>query len=154
MINIAHIHPMLVHFPIVLFLSAVGLQGLVLLRRGDLTANGCIANTALAALLLAALAAVVTASFGDMALDHAVALGFPKSPMEIHADLGFSTMWFMLLLSAFHLLARWRRWSLAGGRGWLLLLVALAGVVLLIVTAYHGGELVYHYGVNVDAVKP
>lgn len=154
MIDIAHIHPMLVHFPIVLFLSAVGLEGLVLLRRGDLAANSCMANTALAALLLAALAAVVAATFGDMALDHAVALGFPKLPLEIHADLGISTMSFMLVLSAFHLLARWRRWTLAGGRGWLLLLVALAGVVLLIVTAYHGGELVYHYGVNVDAVKP
>lgn len=154
MIDIAHIHPMLVHFPIVLFLAAVGLQWLVLLRRGDLAANSCIANTALASLLFAALAAVVAATFGDMALDHAVALGFPQGPLETHAALGISTMSFLLLLSAFHLLARWRHWALAGGRGWLLLGVALLGVVLLIVTAYHGGDLVYRLGVNVDAVRP
>ena len=34
MINIAHIHPMLVHFPIVLFLLAVAIDFLVLLKGG------------------------------------------------------------------------------------------------------------------------
>ncbi len=154
MIDIAHIHPMLVHFPIVLYLLAVGLQLLVLLRRGDLADNTCLSNSALGALVLAAVAAAVTAFFGDIALDHAVALGFPRAPLETHADLGISTMSMMLVLAGFHLLARWRHWPLAGGRGWLAWLVALAGVALLIVTAYHGGDLVYRIGVNVQAVTP
>jgi len=154
MIDIAHIHPMLVHFPIVLYLLAVGLQLLVLLRRGDLAADTCLANTALGALLLAATAAAVAAYFGDIALDHAVALGFPPAPLEVHANLGISTMSFMLVLSAVHVAARWRHWLLGGGRGWLLWAVALIGVVLLIITAYHGGELVYSIGVNVKAVTP
>lgn len=154
MINIAHIHPMIVHFPIVLFLLAVGLQFLVLVRGENLAANRCLSNVALSALLLGALAAVVAAIFGDMALDKAVQLGFPKTPLEIHEELGLSTMWYFLALSAVHLFARWRQWPLAGGKGWILFVIGLGGIVLLLITAYHGGELVYRYGVNVQPVKP
>jgi uncharacterized membrane protein len=154
MIDIAHVHPMLVHFPIVLFLSAVGLQLLVLLRGRDLAANACLANTALAALVLGAVAAAVAAFFGDIALDHAVELGFPSAPLEQHATLGISTMSAMIALSAVHLGARWFRWNFGGGRGWAMLALAVAGVGLLIATAYFGGDLVYRLGVNVQAVKP
>jgi len=154
MIDVVHVHPMLVHFPIVLYLLAAGLQLLVLLRRGDLTDNTCLANSALGALLLAAAAAVVAAFFGDIALDHAVALGFPSAPLETHAALGIATMSLMLALAALHLAARGFHWRLANGRGWVVWGVALAGVALLIVTAYHGGDLVYRIGVNVKTVTP
>jgi len=154
MIDVVHIHPMLVHFPIVLYLLAVGLQFLVLLRHGDLGANSCLADSALGALLLAAAAAAVAAFFGDIALDHAVELGFPLSPLQTHASLGIVTMSLMLLLGVVHLAARWFNWNLAKGRGWGLWVIALAGVVLLIVTAYHGGDLVYRIGVNVKAITP
>jgi uncharacterized membrane protein len=154
MIDTAHVHPMLVHFPIVLFPLAVGLQLLVLLRGGDLAANACLANTALAMLVLGAVAAVAAAFFGDVALDQAVALGFAAAPLETHATLGISTMSAMIALSAVHLATRWFHGRLSGARGWLMLAVAVAGVGLLIVTAYFGGDLVYGLGVNVQAVKP
>lgn len=152
MLDIAHIHPMLVHFPIVLYLLAVGLQLLVLLRHGNLADNTCLANSALGALLLASVAAVAAAFFGDIALDHAVELGFPTTPLESHATLGIITMSWMLLLAALLVAARWLHWPLGNGRGWMLWAVALAGVALLILTAYHGGDLVYRIGVNVRAV--
>lgn len=154
MLDIAHIHPMLVHFPIVLYLLAVGLQLLVLLRHGDLSANVCLADCALGALLLGAIAAAVAAFFGDIALDHAVKLGFPPAQLQTHASLGITTMSFMLLLSTVHVTARWFNWGLAKGRGWVVWLIALAGVILLLVTAYHGGDLVYRIGVNVKTVTP
>ncbi len=154
MIDIAHIHPMIVHFPIVLFMCAVALQFLVLVRGGDLAEHRCLANVALATLLLGAAAAIVAAIFGDIALDHAAALGFAKAPMEDHADLGLTTMWFFIGLSAVFLFAWWRRISLVGGKGWILFFLGLVGIVLLIVTAYHGGDLVYRIGVNVLPVKP
>lgn len=154
MVDIVHIHPMLVHFPIVLFLLALLLQLLVLLRHGDLSANSCLADMALASLLLAAAAAAVAAFFGDIALDHAVELGFPPAPLEYHATLGIITMSLMLVLAALHLAARWFEWKLGNSRGWLLWGVAFIGAVLLIVTAYHGGDLVYRIGVNVEAVTP
>lgn len=154
MIDLIHIHPMLVHFPIVLYLLTVALQTWVLVRGGDLAANTCLANEALATLVLAAVSAGVAAFFGDIAFDHAVAIGFPEAPLNVHANLGITTMSFMIVLAVVHIAARWQHWSLAGARGWLMWGVALVGVVLLIVTAYHGGNLVYRLGVNVLAVKP
>jgi len=153
MLDITHIHPMLVHFPIVLYPLALALQLLVLLRHGDLASNHCLANTALGALLLSALFATVAAVFGDIALDHAVAIGFPSAPLETHAALGISTMSFILVVSAFHLAARRFRWPLSSRRGWLLWAISMLGVVMIVVAAYYGGKLVYQIGVNVDAVR-
>jgi uncharacterized membrane protein len=154
MIDLYHIHPMLVHFPIVLFLLGAALELLVLIRSGDLAARRCLPQSALALIVLAALAAAVTAFFGDIAFDHAVGLGFPKAPLERHADFGYTTMWFIIVYAALYLLAWWRRVPLAGGRGWLWFLVSLAGVALVLVTAYFGGDLVYRIGVNVAPVSP
>jgi len=154
MIDLAHVHPMLVHFPIVLFLLGTALELLVLIRRGDLAARQCLASTALAVMLLAALAAIATAFFGDVALDRAAELGFPRAPLERHGDLGFSTMWFLIAYAALYLLAWWRRFPLAAGRGWAWFVVSLAGVALVLVTAYFGGDLVYQIGVNVAPVHP
>jgi len=38
--------------------------------------------------------------------------------------------------------------------GWVSALPGMVGFVLLIATAYYGGELVYHFGVNVASVTP
>lgn len=154
MIDIAHIHPMLVHFPIVLLLCAVATQFLVLSRAGDLAAHRCLANVALALLLLGAVAAAAAAVFGDIALDKAINLGFPKAPLEEHEELGLTTMWLFIALSVITLLAWWRGFALRGGKGWLLFAIGLVGIALLLITAYHGGDLVYRIGVNVLPVKP
>lgn len=153
MIDIAHIHPMLVHFPIVLILFGVGLELLVMALGADPAEHRCLPNTALAALLLSALSAVVAAMFGDIALDKAASLGFPRTPMETHAAFGFTTMWFFIVLSAVYLFAWWQRYSLRGWKGWGLFVIGLVGVVLVLITAYHGGDLVYRIGVNVAPVK-
>lgn len=154
MINIAHIHPMLVHFPIVLFFIAVGVELIVLIRGGDLIGQQCLPRIALSALVLAALAAIVAASFGDMAFDKAIDLGFPRPPLEEHEELGFTTMWFFIGLSVLHVLALWRKIPLSGAKGWVIFALGLIGIGILLVTAYHGGELVYRFGVNVLPVKP
>ena len=154
MINLAHIHPMLVHFPIVLFLLGAAVEFVVLVQGRDLAAHECLPQATLWLFLLAALAAIVTAIFGDIALEHAAQLGFPTAPMERHEGFGFTTMWFFIAYAALYLLAWWRRFSLAAGRGWIWFLVCLVGVVLVLVTAYFGGDLVYRVGVNVAPVTP
>ena len=154
MIDLVHIHPMVVHFPIVLFLLGAALEFIALVRGADLAGRSSLANGALALMLLAAAAAVVSAIFGDIALEHAVKLGFAQAPLERHGGFGFGTMWFFLAYGALYLLAWWRRFPLAGGRGWLWFAVSLAGVALVLVTAYFGGDLVYRLGVNVAPVSP
>jgi len=154
MIDIAHIHPMLVHFPIVLYLLSVLLQLLALRRHGELNGHSCLSSAAYISLLLAAGSALVAAMFGDMALDHAVELGFPNGPLEQHAALGITATTLMTLLAVLNISIRLFHWKLGSTQAWIVWYVSLAGVALLIVTAYHGGELVYHLGVNVDAVTP
>jgi uncharacterized membrane protein len=154
MISIALIHPMLVHFPIVLLITAVTMDIIVLLIKKDLAGRQCLPLIALSALLLGTLSAGLAAIFGDIALDKAVSLGFPTGPLETHETLALITIAVFSLHCLLRLLAVWRRSSLQGIIGWISALPGFVGVALLITTAYYGGELVYHFGVNVAPVIP
>jgi len=154
MIDIAHIHPILVHFPIVLFLLALAIDFIILVKKGDLAAKDCLSTVGASALLLAALAAIAAATFGDIALDKAVELGFDKAPLEQHEELGLTTLWILIGLSAWQIFARWRSKPLNATIGWIFFAIALAGTGTLLTAAYFGGELVYSIGVNVAPVKP
>ena len=154
MISIALIHPMLVHFPIVLFFTAVTMDIILLLANKDLANRKCLPLMALSALLLGSLSAGIAAFFGDIALDKAISLGFPSGPLETHETLALITIAVFSLHCLLRLLALWRRYPLRGLSGWISTLPGMVGLVLLIATAYYGGELVYHLGVNVAAATP
>lgn len=154
MISIALIHPMLVHFPIVFLITAVAMDIIVLSTEKDLASRNGLPLIALSAFLLGTLSAGVTAIFGDIAFDQAVSLGFPPDPIETHETLALITIAVFSLYCLLRLLALWRRHPLQGISGWVSAMPGMAGVVLLIITAYHGGELVYHLGVNVAPVIP
>lgn len=151
MIPIAEIHPMLVHFPIVLWLGAEVIAVTVLVRGGDVGARRHWPLTAFYALLAGTLFACLAAFFGDIALDHAEAGGFKVAPMEFHEAFAIATLCIFGLHTILRLPALWRNLSLTGLRGWLAETPGLIGVVLLLITAYLGGNLVYHLGVNVLA---
>jgi uncharacterized membrane protein len=154
MISIALVHPMLVHFPIVLLITATSLDIILLLIKKDLVNRQGLPLIALSALLLGTLSAGIAAIFGDVALDKAISLGFPRGPLETHETLALITIAVFSVHCLLRLLALWRRIPLRGRIGWVSALPGMVGVVLLIFTAYYGGELVYHYGVNVAAVVP
>jgi uncharacterized membrane protein len=154
MISIALIHPMLVHFPIVFLITAVALDIIGLSIKKDLAGRECLPLIALSALLLGTLSAGLAAVFGDIALDKAISLGFPSGPLETHETLALITIAVFSSYCLLRLLALWRRYPLRGFRGWISALPGIVGLVLLIATAYYGGELVYHFGVNVAAVTP
>jgi len=84
----------------------------------------------------------------------AVAKGFDKAPIERHELMAMITLTIFSLLSAVLLAAIWKKIPLTGRRAWVFFALSAVGIVLLIVTAYFGGELVYHIGVNVDSVIP
>jgi uncharacterized membrane protein len=153
MISIALIHPMLVHFPIVLLITAVAIDIIVLLIKKDLANRECLALIALSALLFGTVSAGIAAIFGDIALDKAISLGFPSGPLETHEMFALITLGIFIVLCLLRLLAVWRNYALRGLIGWIAVLPGVGGVGLLITTAYYGGELVYHFGVNV-AVLP
>lgn len=154
MISIYLVHPMLVHFPIVLLITACAMDIIVLSIKKDLTSRQCLSMIALLALLLGTISAGLAAIFGDIALDKAISLGFPRSPLETHETFALITIAVYSVHCLLRLLALWRRFSLRGYIGWVSAIPGMVGVVFLIFTAYYGGELVYHFGVNVAAALP
>ena len=72
MINITEIHPMLVHFPIVLWMASELIAVIVLFSGGDLSARRHWPLTSLYALLGGTAFDPLAAILGDIASDHAV----------------------------------------------------------------------------------
>jgi uncharacterized membrane protein len=153
MISIAHIHPMLVHFPIALLISGVTLDIISLLRKNDLAGRQCLPSISLSALLLGTLSAIVAAIFGDLAMDTAISLGFSGGPIKTHETVALITIAIFSITGLLRILTALRRYPLQGYIGWISVTPGVIGVILLITTAYYGGELVYHFGVNVAAIR-
>jgi uncharacterized membrane protein len=149
MMTIAHIHPMLVHFPIVFFLSLAILDTVATMRGVSVTGRGAIGNVSTGLALLAGLFAIVTYVFGDMALEFAEAGGFHSDIAEVHEGLGEATGAAFAIWAIVRVVAWWRNAHWRGGGAALLTLVELLGAVIVVTTAYYGGELVYNLGVNV-----
>ncbi len=152
--ELAHIHPMLVHFPIVLWLLAVACQCLVVLRGESFERRRSWQQASLWLLVLGTLGGIVAAGFGDAAMDIAKEKGFPTAPIEEHESLAMTTLTLFGVLTLVQAVIYWRRIALNRALSWVLPVAGLVGVALLLMTAWHGGELVYEIGVNVAAVHP
>ena len=146
--NIAHIHPMLVHFPIALTPVAVALQLFTLFKKESLFEKKCVQTTAVGVLLLAAIFAVVAAIFGDIAFDHALDAGVKAQILEDHEELGMTSAWIISLLAATEIFL-YRRHITSTTIGYIAAIAGVAMVLLLVTTAFFGGNLVYEHGVNV-----
>jgi uncharacterized membrane protein len=140
---------MLVHFPIVFFLSLAILDAIATLRGVPVTGRGGIGNVSTGLAVLAGLFAIATYIFGDMALEFAEAGGFHNDVAEIHEHLGMATAAALAVWAIIRVVAWWRNANLRGGGAALLTLVELAGAATVLATAYYGGQLVYNLGVNV-----
>lgn len=151
MLPIEHIHPILVHFPIVLLPIAVALDLIVVSRHGNLTITKGLSAVSLGAFTVGTLAALAAALFGSLAMDVALQKGYAEGLFEDHESLAWTTVSFFGVLTCFRLYARRRQINLAGVRGWSIVAAGTLGLTVLIATAFHGGELVYNHGVNVAA---
>lgn len=148
MVPIQHIHPILVHFPIVLIYTLAAID-LVALAGGSAVTRRSGAGTISTFVALAAgVFAVGTWIFGGLALDHAEAAGFSSDIAEIHESLGGITaiaflIWGLVRLALWIRNREFRAVTIA------IPLIEIAGTMLVTATAYYGGLLVYELGVNV-----
>lgn len=149
MVPIQHVHPMLVHFPIVFFLTLAVLDTIATVRGIPVTGRGGIGNVSTGLALLAGLSAIVTYIFGDIALEFAEAGGFQSQVAEIHEGLGEATAAAFAVWALVRVVAWWRDSRVRGGGAVALSLVELAGAGIVLTTAYFGGQLVFRLGVNV-----
>ena len=72
--------------------------------------------------------------------------GIPESVLEIHEALGYATLLFFIGLLALRLLMRWKLITESPA---LYLAMGVVGIVILLVTGYFGGSLVYDFGAGV-----
>jgi len=138
----------IVHFPIALLIIAVAVDLLALAwpRREWL---GLMATSLLALGAVAAWAALLS---GREAADSVLLPKAAESIMVEHADWAQWTAWFYSALALVRLGVVWRSGILAQWTHRLLFLAAAAGLVLLFETGDRGAQLVYQYGVGVQAV--
>jgi uncharacterized membrane protein len=150
-----NIHPVVVHFPIALFLTGFVLDAIgYLFQRETLKRAGLILIVLGA---LGALAAMLTGQFAEESVEERLS-GAGKRVLDTHEDLGKLTAYLLLAVAALRLIlaTSWlNRWRWAAGAALAIYLIAgIVGAGALTATGYYGGELVYRYGAGVQLSQP
>ena len=145
---IQHVHPILVHFPIVLVYTLGIIDMAALAGSNAVTRRSGVGTISTFVAVGAGLFAIATWFFGSMALDYAEAAGFSSEIAEIHESLGTISAFAFLTWGAVRL-ALWIRNRELGTLGLAIPVIEIAGAALVTVTGYYGGQLVYDLGVNV-----
>lgn len=140
-------HPIVVHFPLALVVTATSfLLAARLMRRESYAAT--LATVGTWNLCLGAVAALFALATGLAAVLH-----LDVGPAA-HQSISLHLKWAIFTTLALVLLAVWRGAGAAqeSRPSWIFMVVLLAATAALIVTGYRGGQNVYHYGIGVVAV--
>ncbi|MBN9309506.1 MAG: DUF2231 domain-containing protein [Devosia sp.] len=149
MLSVQHIHPMLVHFPIVLIILVAAVETASVALGRDVTGRSPLGNLATAMIVLAALAAIASFYFGDIALTIAENGGFESDVAEVHEGLGRFVAIVFSVWAIVRVAMWWRNIRLTRPVAFVMPMVSIVGAGLVVWTAYYGGKLVFDLGVNV-----
>jgi len=141
-----NLHPLIVHFPIALLVTAAGLDVVGCALR----CNRSLRFVATVLYVLGTLTIVATYFTGRAAAATIWLPGMAHAAVKEHWDWAFRTVWFFGILTMVRLVLLWR--ARADPRPALiaaLTLVGLLGCILLGETGDRGGRLVYEYGVGI-----
>lgn len=146
-----NVHPILVHFPIALLVVAVLFDGAALFWRE----RPGVRAAAAALFTLGAVAALAAFFTGRAAADEILMPAAAQTTLTDHADWAARTVWFYGLFALVRLALLWfdrkgRSWT----PGWahaLVFLVGAGGLFLLVQTGDRGAQMVFQYGVGVQA---
>ncbi len=141
------IHPMIIHFPIVLLMVALltDLLGIVLKKTSWLPTAASLLY------ILGALSLVAAYITGREAGDAAVIPSFAHSTLSEHADLALYTLWYFGLYGIMRLALFFVQFKARPAIPIILAVVSAIGIGILFQTAERGAELVYRHGVGVRA---
>jgi uncharacterized membrane protein len=152
MIPVQHIHPMIVHFPIVLIFLLAAFDLIAVARGHQVSGRTTAGNISTSIAVLAAISALAAMAFGGMALDFAESGGFSSDVAEIHESLGTSVAIVLSVWALVRAVLWWGNWNIRGAFAAVFPLAAIVGAGLVVATAYYGGQLVFDLGVNVVKV--
>ncbi|MDZ4093478.1 MAG: DUF2231 domain-containing protein [Paracoccaceae bacterium] len=152
MLQVQHIHPMLVHFPIVLILLLAVFDLVATLRGVSVTGRTTVGTISTLLVVTIAVFAALTFHFGDVALSFAEDRGFSSEIAEIHEGLGEWVAMASIVYALLRMGLWWRDLRVENGLRMVFPLAAIAASGLVLMTAYYGGQLVYDLGVNVASL--
>ena len=142
MLNHFHIHllhPRVIHFPIALFIGAMGMEMLSLMFRKER-----LHRTALDMYIFAT---VITPFVVLSGLQEAEHLHLHHPVLTIHKNFGLLTMWTSLISLPVLWIVNKRSPKILRT---VFLIFVLVIVALVTITGYNGGRMVYEYGVGVE----
>jgi uncharacterized membrane protein len=141
-------HPMVVHFPLALVVTAASLLVVArLLRRERYSAT--LATVGTWNLCLGAIAALFALATGLAAMLDLHVGAAARQSIFLHVK------WAIFTTLALVLLAVWRGAGAAqeSRPSWVFIVVLVAATAALVVTGYRGGQNVYEYGIGVNPVN-
>jgi len=137
------LHPLTVHFPIALLFTSVFFDLL-----GMLTDNNNFRQTGWWLLILGLIGGTVAAGIGMWTEEQIEAMGVPEAAVDRHEAFAVTTM---IVFAVLAVIRWWRRGRWSARDRVVYLSVAMAGLLLLGITGFYGGELVYRYGAGVQS---
>lgn len=150
MLPAEQLHRVAVHFPIVFFLTLTAFDVVMLVRGEAISGRTNAANISAGLATLSGLSAIAAYVFGDLAYDAAISSGFAAVKLETHEALGTWTAAFIVIWAILRGYFWWRGSPLEAGSKAGAVGIEVAGALLIVTTAYFGGQLVYELGVNVS----
>lgn len=136
--HLFHLHPLIVHFPVALFITALGMEVLSWILKKEALHQAAYYNYLLG--IAGGVAAVLAAWFDGQVLKHPV--------FYTHKTLAYWTVGFALACAVILFLVK-RRKSKKVFRIIFFIFLFLTAVFVSL-TGYYGGRLVYEYGVGVQ----
>ena len=133
------LHPRVIHFPIALFIGAMGMEVLSLIFKRD--------NLHRTALHMYILATVITPFVVLTGLQEAEHLHLGHPILIIHKNFGLLTMWTSLISLPILWIVNKQNPKILRA---LFLVFLLVIATFVTVTGHNGGRMVYEYGVGVD----
>lgn len=143
------LHPMVVHFPIVLLIAAVLLDGVTLLRR-----QVELRTVVLVTYVLGAIAALAGFLTGRQAADSVLLEGAANTALTDHADQATVLLWFYGVYAVVRIVLHY--WDPKATQRWVwiaMFIVGASGLYLVVETGTRGARLVFEHGVGVEAMK-
>lgn len=143
-----NVHPLLVHFPIAIFITGIVADAAYLFLKKE-----WLRRSVASLFVLAALAALVTYFSGKQAIDMVSVPLRAELTASHHADWGLYTLIYFGSYGAVRALLYWKALDKNTWMAALLFCAGLAGAGFVAKTADLGGRLVYKYGVGVQKQK-
>lgn len=145
---IPNIHPMVIHFPIVILFLAVFIQFVAILNQK----YALLHTLASIGIISGFIILIFTYLSGRQAADSVKVPTIAYSTLASHADVAFWTMVYFGILSVLYIIIRFLKFNENRIVAISLFLMGFFGMYLLYQTADLGGRLVYKYGVGVHSI--